>query len=578
MASVTTWSRLEPVSRSGDLEAALAAEIRDPLWLLARQRQIGEMRGEDTGSPAFVRIVTKATKLVDLTFAPPDHPPVTVPVDPVRPFEAQLLAEPHGADLATRVELGQTFLQILGDAFGAAAGPIRAAFLGVVDLAPPEQVGTQFDPLEESTSAFVAVTAGRAIDGVALLAKARAGEIPGPVQDVLGAGQADLLQKAYTAFVRWVAAAFGEIGPVDPQGWNPHRLDYDITMRFGEGGTTTVAVHPDENGAVDWSSFDVAAQTGDPFSGVATAAVARETPNHVRFAGMPAPRHWDFESGDLPWPDLDVARTELIRLVILDFAMLYGIDWFAAPLDLDVGKAARIESLVVYDVFGGRTLVERVEEARKQQVPDRWTLFSTAAPDGDVASFVIVPPGAGRALEQGQVLEEVRFARDEMANIAWGIEAATPSRTGERRRGAERDAAVDGATPAAPEPPTDAPLRYRVESKVPVNWVPLLVPETQGGAPTTELEKGAVARPGPTPPGGFVAVPALGKILNPTGLTSYRLFDEEVPRSGVRVERVVYRARARDGSTHLWIARRKRYGAGETQSGLRFDAALPTER
>jgi hypothetical protein len=46
---------------------------------------------------------------------------------------------------------------------------------------------------------------------------------------------------------------------------------------------------------------------------------------------------------------------------------------------------------------------------------------------------------------------------------------------------------------------------------------------------------------------------------------------------GTTVERVVYRARWIDGSTHLWVARRRRSGAGEAQSGLRFDAALPND-
>jgi len=38
---------------------------------------------------------------------------------------------------------------------------------------------------------------------------------------------------------------------------------------------------------------------------------------------------------------------------------------------------------------------------------------------------------------------------------------------------------------------------------------------------------------------------------------------------------VANRSRWLDGSTHLWIARRKTSGQGEGSSGLKFDLAIP---
>ena len=70
MASITTWHRLIPISKSADFATAIAAEVHDPMWMLARQHQIGELRGEDTGSPAFVRVGYKAAPLVDLVLTP----------------------------------------------------------------------------------------------------------------------------------------------------------------------------------------------------------------------------------------------------------------------------------------------------------------------------------------------------------------------------------------------------------------------------------------------------------------------------------------------------------------------------
>jgi len=49
------------------------------------------------------------------------------------------------------------------------------------------------------------------------------------------------------------------------------------------------------------------------------------------------------------------------------------------------------------------------------------------------------------------------------------------------------------------------------------------------------------------------------------------LFEEEVPREGVRVTRSYQFTRWIDGSSHLWIGRGKVVGSGEGSGGLKFD-------
>ena len=55
MASITSWMRLEPRSRNAEMKTSLQAAVYDPLWLLARQWQMGEFQGEDNGSPVIAR-------------------------------------------------------------------------------------------------------------------------------------------------------------------------------------------------------------------------------------------------------------------------------------------------------------------------------------------------------------------------------------------------------------------------------------------------------------------------------------------------------------------------------------------
>ena len=61
--TITTWNRLEGRPRSQSFERALQAEVRDALWMLTKQWQIGEFRGSDAGSPVFAKLLMQKTRL-----------------------------------------------------------------------------------------------------------------------------------------------------------------------------------------------------------------------------------------------------------------------------------------------------------------------------------------------------------------------------------------------------------------------------------------------------------------------------------------------------------------------------------
>ena len=58
-----TWNRLEARPRTTSLDRALRAEVRDPLWMLTKQWQMGEFRGSDAGSPVFAKLQMDTTRL-----------------------------------------------------------------------------------------------------------------------------------------------------------------------------------------------------------------------------------------------------------------------------------------------------------------------------------------------------------------------------------------------------------------------------------------------------------------------------------------------------------------------------------
>jgi hypothetical protein len=259
---------------------------------------------------------------------------------------------------------------------------------------------------------------------------------------------------------------------------------------------------------------------------------------------------------------------------------VHSNDWYVIPYAQPVGTLARTQYILVRDVFGKLTVVHRADADATAPGTDRWTMFSTTDLSGlteSLTDYFILPPTAGPAMQLGSVLEDVRFGRDEMANMAWGIERITQSPIGEPRSGRERDAEIDARrNPTTPPPATDFPLRYRIESEVPANWIPLLPIQPDAGNPSIVLQRGGALKATST---GSGVVPSLSNILNPEPRSApYFIQEEEIPRAGLRVERVVFRTRWIDGTSHLWVQRRRRIGAGESQSGLNFDQALPNTR
>lgn len=575
--SITYWHRLEPRPRSPSIAEGLAARVRDPLWMLTRQWQLGEFRGEDAGSPAYAEVSARCGPI--LGWRAEGH--ATRPVPSGVPLERLVESEPLGPDLSTRVELGQTFVALLGQAGASAA--LAAAFRAAYPLQAPSEDALA-SMADQSAARFLRVCGGRALDGVALYQAARNAQPSLPATPPVPAAEQAAVRTALTGFGRWVEDLFGELGVGDPIAWRPDRLEYavEVVAAGPAGGAAVLSAQPDRDGDFDWYAFDLRpdAAPGMTLPAGAVQTVKRSIlPGPVRFRGMPNARWWSFERGTTDFGDVDVDRRDLACLVVMDFMLVHGNDWFLVPFDQPTGTICRIDTLLVRDVFGGTTLIERADAAPAAP-GDRWTMFSTTT-DGQTAQpadFFVLPPSAATAAQAGAPIEEVRFLRDELANLMWAIEHTTENGIGQPWLGHERAtvaAQVTTAPPAARRNGTDwPPLRYRIQTSVPENWIPFLPVAIDPQRGDIALERGALI----DTPAGMPAEP-VGRVLRPSslGTSAYRIREEEVPRSGTRVERVVFRSRWIDGSTHVWVARRRSAGTGEGSSGLRFDLAEPAE-
>jgi hypothetical protein len=576
--SITFWNRVEPRPRSNAFGPSLAAQVRDPAWFLCRQWQTGELTGQDAGSPAAITLAQTTANMA--SWSPTGGTPVAI--NNKMPLEKQALAEPFSTrDLALSVEIGQTFRKLLP---ANQLDPVATYQLFVTHFPLQAPTPADFDTIDTATAAFLTVCAGQALDGTAVYAFAKQFTPPNTtLPSWIPDPSKPAVLIALKALIAWVQSVWGDLADTDPTAWAPQRLEYNVQVQAEapDGTGLVFDAHPDRTGELPWSAFDVSTATTAAPGPTPQAVRSTLVPGHVRYRSVASPRFWDFETSDLALPNVKPEPRDVGKMLTLDFMLIHGMDWFIAPLPQALGTLVRVDALVVTDVFGAQTSIGRADAGTTAPGPTRWTLFTPTTPTA-VGNFFVAPPTAGSAAVAARPLESVRFARDDMANMAWGIENLTASPIGRPRPGADRDAAQDAVNPVTPPPSDDktSPLRYQVETKVPVHWIPLL----GLGNPVTGLTVAEMVRPLQPPTQGnpvqFNAVPAIGKILNPGGPSqnnqTYVIADEEVPRDGLVVERVVYRSRWIDGSRHLWIARRRRTGSGETASALRFDVASST--
>jgi len=561
MASITYWNRLEPRPVAPSIAASLSARVRDPLWFLTRQWQFGEFQGEDAGSPAFARV--DATTIPLTGWRVGNGPVIDLPGG--TPFEAVAEREAFTPDLSLRVELSQVFERILRASPG-----LSAAQAGAVLSELRQRMALPEPPADDPDARrLYLVCAGGAIDGVRLYHESRQSPPTLPPEVVLPADTESAVSAAQVAFAGWVHKTLGEIGTTDPETWQPQRLEYAVSLlaRADERTALELVAGSSLDGTFDWHAFDLMGSrvSADGLDRRAEAQVQWSViPSPVRFRGMPNARWWDFEHGATDFGDIRPDRKDLARLVVMDFMLVHGNDWFIIPYDVPVGALCRIDSLVVRDVFGGDTIVARADRAAATSAA-RWSLFSTTAEHvpGGLADFLLVPPTAAPFMQIGPTLEDVRFLRDELANLVWAVEETIEGGAGNPRPGHERSLsrAAQTTTPATG-------LIYRIQTEVPGHWIPFLPVTSDAATGAIVLERGGIPDPASAE-----LIPPAGRILRPSALEGqrYQVFEEEVSRAGTRVVRAVCRSRWTDGSTHLWIARRKMAGLGEASSGLLFD-------
>ncbi len=577
-----SWSRLEPLSlTTGALDIGLAAPVADPLWLMCRQRQFGELAAEDGGSAIDVEVTVEHAPVDRIRAGRPGDAGGGVrPLDPGTLLEAEIEAEPV-AHLPERIraEAGQQLLRMLREADTASLVD------DVLENWAFDAADDALRAVDPQGAARRSLLAGRVPDGAAVAADLiDAGTVGGRAMVTLGrvtisSALRVRVRDAATDWRDWLADYLHQ--PTTGFAWDPSRLTYSLAASARmSGGEVTIRADEYDSGTIDWYSFDHdpdAVLDADPDRPGSTTTTHRGIPQPARYPGMPADRYWEVEDTEVFFGGVDVAPGDLAALALIDFGVQGGTDWYQVPLELPVGALVRVDAAEVTTTFGESVPIP----AAIEEDSSAWTAFelTSHAPDGQF-SDVFLHAQTGRGVMIGPPLEEVELIRDEVANLVWAIEHIVQGPTGEPV--VRRSVVPAQGLGAAPVDLEDAQLVYRLMGAVADNWhplVPVVIEKGRGTRrPTLALELRRMVRASATGDAELAPGP-LGEFMRGSvdGVDGQRprIAEESVPREGVRLTRRYEAARTSDGRYIVWIGRGRRVADRYPPSDLTFDITEP---
>jgi hypothetical protein len=563
------WNRLEGRPRAVDFERALRAEVRDALWFLTRQWQFGEFQAEDAGSPVDARTVLRAVPLQH--FAARGQGATAY--DRAVPLETRVEREAVARDLPWHVSVSRYFFGLVSSKAGLDVATLTPLYIDAYPLTETSLAGF----VDASARAMLPLAATKTLDGRRLLQEIATGAHATRVDAFPGmsATQRANLKEAGAQLAQWFLRLYSQPADSTEDAWAPRFLEYQFACAAEAQGVPQTVLTAEEyaSGHLDWYSFDVddrpearleRADGSAPDLPAPSEAPLSFLPAPVSYAGMPSPRYWEMEDRKTEFADLDANTTDVAKLLLTEFALVFGNDWCVIPYEVEVGSVCDVLALLVTDDFGEQTLVRAAGRGMDDEW-QRWTMFtmSTNRADGRADTRLFLPPALTKVME-GALLEKTHFLRDEMANMVWAVEKVVPSAMGAGADGyLVAGATTPPAPPAGPLHPTAALVRYLLGTDVPGNWIPFIPVHVHGSSRSVQLQRGRMPGAGRAPRGRVLSVP-----------TPYYVNEEEVPRAGKIVTRSYQRARWLDGKTHLWIGRRATVGKGEGSSGLAFDQVL----
>jgi hypothetical protein len=605
-SGITLWNRLEARPRTNNFNRALKAEVRDALWMLTKQWQMGEFLGDDAGSPVFSKMYMGKTALTKYV---PGNNPVEAFDDAV-PLEAKVEKRkiPFAAantvlSLDLRLLMGRQWLKYISS-YGAVVADEYNAKYKVVLAEAAKKADAMITAHKEAWQQLT-VVAERCMDGALLYFYLKEQNTNHAYDDIasLNASQFADIDIRAAKFVTWFEKLFYQPGMDEADAWKPQQLEYQFACSAPLQGKEKVMVADEYyQGHMDWYNLDIDPvkqaldDTGVPNpAGIEDPLKFSFVPSPLSFDGMPNTRWWAFEDGLTNFGNIDPSTTDLGKLLFMEFTLVYANDWFLLPVTLPAGSIATIKGLSVTNVFGERLWVEAAGKGL-DDAWNKWSMFSlnTKGNMGEQTdNSLLVLPTVSK-IQEGKPIEEVHLIRDEVANMVWGIERIIPIAPGIGKQGNEAarelkmryqqlvDKDIDDGSIVPVEKDYKADISYEVMNTVPENWIPFIPVKINKDIRSIRLQRAAMPRilnrdtekPAKIEP----RTTLLREGLDAEEKLTYFINEEEVTRAGTNVYQSYQRTRWYNGKVITWLGIRKQTGRGEGSSQLAFDRAKDVKK
>ncbi|REG90271.1 hypothetical protein [Algoriphagus antarcticus] len=568
------WERLLPTPDSEDIADALRSEIRDPFWLLARQWQLGEFQAEDAGMAASAHVIARTSTLQ--RFSANGQAAFSLAMD--KPLDSVVESIMPEFDLVMRMETGRKWRKLLSKA-GKQALWTQFCQIPLLQFKIPTMV---FDPdnvdlraiyHEPYEQSLAALGNARLLDGWKFFKELQTRK----ASDFLSSNDIEV-DKLGDQWVNWINQTLKANNPDFLGSWNVSRMEYVSNVAVPISDTETVFLEaPEHNGQhLAWHNWINGVEKADLKQEIRAQEIQihRKTalPISVTFPGMPRARWWEMEDSTIDMSNIKAQKTDTGLLLLAEFSILFSNDWLIIPLTLPLGSLSKIQSLRVSDVFGVQTIM--------QQNPNRvdWRFFQLS--QGQQSDMWLPPASIGRV--QGEALEEIKFIRDEMANMVWGVEQTVSDGMGGTLEGNSSSKGLEEWLRALADTPEPSPLpdlavpvdySYAIGTTVPPNWIPFIPIRSDGDSPMM-LRRASIPRIFEGAETATRIRPRTSLIKNNAPMGESRRLDiqeEEILATGITLKTYWRRARWLDGTTVTWLAREKRLGVASEGSGLQFD-------
>jgi len=591
--TITLWNRLEGRPRIANFDRALKAEIRDPLWMLSKQWQMGEFKGEDAGSAILAKVHMKTTRLTKYQSGEDSVAPFDGDIPLEVKVEHQAIPFQTGTQkiaLDLRLLMGRHWLKML-DKDGFTLKNEYLSNYGFIAPDPNSKDDVQICAHVEVWQQFAAV-ASRSVDGYKLYQDLKNGgdQVLAPV------GFEAQLDTLRDKFIQWFEKLYYQPIEEENPSWKPSYLEHQFACSAPKNGQEQVLIADEYyHGHLDWHNLDIHNKkttlpdiddNGEP-SSVENTYTLSFLPSPVEFGGMPHSRWWTLEDWKTNFGNINPNTTDLNQLMLLDFGLNYANDWLMMPFTLPVGSIANVGGVMITNTFGERIWIEAAGKGNDEDW-QRWSMFNlNVRGNMDVPAdlSLLLLPAAPKVLE-GQPLEEIFMLRDEIANMVWGVESKIPLATGKSKSGKKAGIELKAkyqqfVTPATPIPTieNEATIQYRIVNTVPYQWIPFIPVHKDADKRQIQLQRAAMPRilegNTNTPQKVEPRTSILREGLDQIDKSPYFIHEEEVPRSGIRVHKSFQRTRWLNGEVFTWVGFRKQVGRGEGHSGLMFDDVIP---